>query len=439
MEVHVRRQRERGFMHHLGPVGRGDVAAVGQDLGVIALPPGRERGLDLVGLGVDQREVGQQLQAVLARGAGGALQRRERIGEIDAGDHAEQHIVGVVELAFFDARDHVGDLGLRLGRGHLAALHLVQHLLGLGRPGLAGVKALALHEAEIGALENRALDGVGVAAKLTLLDIAVAAGHIAAAGLLGRLHRMLARAAKHAVAAAALRAHLAAALVVADHEVLGHALCVGQVGDGDLRGGVLLRPGRAAPGQGGDGQHGEGGAEGGSALHGVDSGGAAQRLLVLRISFSSCHSIVPSCTSNSLSVNLQYTSLVALLCLTMLVNSPSMLYLAAVIWPILAVLPCRYRPLWFWRCNSSTPCCISLMERAKRTLPDLTSAVCIEFITLVVSMYSLVLFFTVEIVTVGRPWKMPVSSSPPVIFSAIICRSVEPNSLVTNSTALASP
>src|SRR6218665_1048374 len=111
--------------------------------------------------------------------------------------------VGVVELAFFDARDHVGELGLRLGRGHLAALHLVQHLLGLGRPGLAGVKALALHEAEIGALENRALDGVGVAAELTLLDIAVAAGHIAAAGLLGRLHRMLARAAKHAVAAAA--------------------------------------------------------------------------------------------------------------------------------------------------------------------------------------------------------------------------------------------
>src|SRR6218665_574092 len=88
----------------------------------------------------------------------------------------------------------------------------------------------------------------------------------------------------------------------------------------------------------------------------------------------------------------------------MLVNSPSMLYLAAVTWPILAVLPCRYRPLWFWRCNSSTPCCISLIERAKRTLPDLTSAVCIEFITLVVSMYSLVLFFTGEIVTVGRPW-----------------------------------
>ena len=79
------------------------------------------------------------------------------------------------------------------------------------------------------------------------------------------------------------------------------------------------------------------------------------------------------------------------------------------------------------------------MERTKRTLPDLTSAVWMEFITLVVSMYSLVLFFTVEIVTVGRPWKMPVSSKPPVIFSAIICRSVEPNSLVTSSTALASP
>ena len=43
------------------------------------------------------------------------------------------------------------------------------------------------------------------------------------------------------------------------------------------------------------------------------------------------------------------------------------------------------------------------MERAKRTLPDLTSAVWMEFMTLVVSMYSLVLFLTVEIVTVGRP------------------------------------
>ena len=79
------------------------------------------------------------------------------------------------------------------------------------------------------------------------------------------------------------------------------------------------------------------------------------------------------------------------------------------------------------------------MERVKRTLPDLTSAVWIEFITLVVSMYSLVLFLTVEMVTVGRPWKMPVSSRLPVIFSAIICRSDEPNSLVTSSTPLASP
>ncbi len=56
-------------------------------------------------------------------------------------------------------------------------------------------------------------------------------------------------------------------------------------------------------------------------------------------------------------------------------------------------------------------------------MPDLTSAVWIELITLVVSMYSLVLFLTVEMVTVGRPWKMPVSSRLPVIFSAIICRS----------------
>ena len=58
-----------------------------------------------------------------------------------------------------------------------------------------------------------------------------------------------------------------------------------------------------------------------------------------------------------------------------------------------------------------------------------------------VSMYSLVLFFTSCTVTIGRlPLAMTGACSiERVIDSAIICRSVEPNWLVTVSTPRASP
>ena len=72
----------------------------------------------------------------------------QRIGEVDAGDHAKQHVVGAVEFALLDAGDHVGDLGLRAGRSHLAALHLVEHLLGLEGCGVPASKPLPLHQAE---------------------------------------------------------------------------------------------------------------------------------------------------------------------------------------------------------------------------------------------------------------------------------------------------
>ncbi|MNV94365.1 hypothetical protein D3C71_1891540 [compost metagenome] len=110
-----------------------------------------------------------------------------------------------------------------------------------------------------------------------MLDVAVAPRHIGAAGLLGRLHGLLTRMGSRAAvgalavaaAVAALRTYLAAALVGAGHEVLGHALGVGQVGHSDFGGHVLLRMGSGAPREGGGRDHGQGRVEGDSALHGV--------------------------------------------------------------------------------------------------------------------------------------------------------------------------
>ena len=81
-------------------------------------------------------------------------------------------------------------------------------------------------------MQQGTLDVVGVATQLALLDVAVGTGHVGAAGLLGRLHRLAARiraaTAIHAVAVAAALAaagaHLGAALVGTGHEVFRHAL-----------------------------------------------------------------------------------------------------------------------------------------------------------------------------------------------------------------------
>ena len=78
--------------------------------------------------------------------------------------------------------DHVVDLGLRLGRGHLAActwLSTCSALLGWG----ARVKALPAPGGSR-CLQQGALDVVGVATQLALLDVAVGTGRIGAAGLL---------------------------------------------------------------------------------------------------------------------------------------------------------------------------------------------------------------------------------------------------------------
>jgi hypothetical protein len=113
-------------------LGGSDVAPRGEQLGVVAFTLGRERGLDLVGLGVDQRKVGQQVQAVDVRVALLVPCRCDTVSrELHAGQGAEQHVVGALELALLDAGDDVVHLGLLHRLGHLAALHLVEHLLGL--------------------------------------------------------------------------------------------------------------------------------------------------------------------------------------------------------------------------------------------------------------------------------------------------------------------
>src|SRR5690606_34560762 len=112
------------------------------------------RGLDLEGAGVDEREVREQVKAVLVRGAAGALQRRELVAELDAGELAEEDVVGPRELTLADARDDVVHIGQAHRLGHLAGLHLLQRLLGLAGLRLAGIKALALHQAECGALSS---------------------------------------------------------------------------------------------------------------------------------------------------------------------------------------------------------------------------------------------------------------------------------------------
>src|SRR4051812_8523045 len=78
---------------------------------------------------------------------------------------------------------------------------------------------------------------------------------------------------------------------------------------------------------------------------------------------------------------------------------------------------------------------------AKRTLPPFCSSARIESVMARVSMYSLVLFLTSCTVTIGRlPLAMiDVCCMERAMVSAIICRSVEPNWLVTVSIPRASP
>ena len=51
--IDILRQTRRGFLHHLGAVGRGNVATVRQNFGVVACALGRKRGFDFMRFGVD--------------------------------------------------------------------------------------------------------------------------------------------------------------------------------------------------------------------------------------------------------------------------------------------------------------------------------------------------------------------------------------------------
>lgn len=61
------------FAHHLRTVRRNDIPTTREYLGFAARALGREGRLDLVSLGVDQREIRQQVKAELPGGAAGAL------------------------------------------------------------------------------------------------------------------------------------------------------------------------------------------------------------------------------------------------------------------------------------------------------------------------------------------------------------------------------
>ncbi len=107
--------------------------------------------------------------------------------------------------------------------------------------------------------------------------------------------------------------------------------------------------------------------------------------------------------------------------------------------PVLLTVDFLYRPLWFCSLSWSTWLCMSVLSLAKRAVPVFISWVLIDVVISRVSMYSLVLFFTSYTCTTGRPRSTPDCARERVMLSAIICRSVEPNSLVTVSTALVSP